>query len=331
MTEKAVSGSKEQRWPLRAMLCIVTLTAATMPHLVPATSVSVLDAAGTTESLPQPIETAKENFPGSAFFLAEGAFSQAPDIRAANSEHVMPLGKVAAAPAMTFDGLTSLDRYRALTCLTNAIYYEAANEPDDGQRAVAQVVLNRVRHPAWPNTVCGVVYQGTERTDLRCQFTFSCDGSMARLPVADKWARARRVALRALSGAVFAPVGMATYYHTLAVHPDWASQLDPVAVVGAHIFYRMRGTNGTSAAFYASYAGRETISGPGPRAYMQPAPSLAAMPFNIYGMRDSAPTVQADNTPAWAPASPALPNKDRDTLPESTIKPEYRNSGRPLI
>jgi len=305
------------------MLCFVTLTAAAMPHLVPAASFSALDAASATESVIQPVETAQQNFPGSAFFFAEGAFAQAAEGHATSSEHIMPLAKAAAAPAMAFNGLTALDRYRALNCLTSAIYYEAANEPDDGQRAVAQVVLNRVRHPAWPNTVCGVVYQGTERTDLKCQFTFSCDGSMARLPVTGKWARAHKVALRALAGDVFAPVGLATHYHTLAVHPDWASSLDPVAVVGAHIFYRLRGTNGTPAAFFASYTGRETISGPSPRAYMRPAPAAAnpqpfAMPFDI-------PAIQG------APASPVLPRDDPDALPESTIKPEYRNSGRPLI
>src|SRR6476660_5886742 len=65
---------------------------------------------------------------------------------------------------------------RSLQCLTQAIYYEARNQSDDGERAVAQVVLNRVRHPAFPNTVCGVVYQGAVRPGGGCQFTFTCDG-----------------------------------------------------------------------------------------------------------------------------------------------------------
>ena len=86
-------------------------------------------------------------------------------------------------------------RARALECLTSAVYYEAGSEPVDGQRAVAQVVLNRVRHPAFPSTVCDVVYQGSTRA-TGCQFTFTCDGSLARRPSADGWARARTVAGR---------------------------------------------------------------------------------------------------------------------------------------
>ena len=88
-------------------------------------------------------------------------------------------GVVAAKP-FSLVGIGTNDRARALECLTAAIYYEAASESDDGQRAVAQVVLNRVRHPAFPGTVCGTVYQGSERAG--CQFSFACDGAMARAP-----------------------------------------------------------------------------------------------------------------------------------------------------
>jgi len=90
----------------------------------------------------------------------------------------LPVGP--AARALRAGG-TALDQMRALTCLTQAVYYEAASEPDGGQRAVAQVVLNRVAHPAYPKTVCGVVYQGSERS-TGCQFTFTCDGALARMP-----------------------------------------------------------------------------------------------------------------------------------------------------
>ena len=84
-------------------------------------------------------------------------------------------------------------RAQALECLTSAVYYEAGNETVDGQRGVAQVVLNRVRHPAFPASVCGVVYQGSLRT-TGCQFTFTCDGSLNRSPDAAGWARAHKVA-----------------------------------------------------------------------------------------------------------------------------------------
>jgi hypothetical protein len=131
---------------------------------------------------------------------------------------------------------------RSLECLSQAIYYEARSQSDDGQRAVAQVVLNRVRHPAFPNSVCGVVYQGSERS-TGCQFTFTCDGSMNGTVQPYAWERARRIAAEALGGSVYRPVGLATNYHTTAIHPYWAPSLVPQVIVGAHIFYRRPGSD----------------------------------------------------------------------------------------
>jgi spore germination cell wall hydrolase CwlJ-like protein len=139
-------------------------------------------------------------------------------------------------------------RARALECLTSAIYYEAAQESTEGQRAVAQVVLNRVRHPAFPNSVCGVVYEGSTRV-TGCQFTFTCDGSMANAPLPSLWNRARKVAEAALAGSVYAPVGQATHYHANYVVPYWASSLVKTSIEGAHIFYRWAGGWGRPAAF----------------------------------------------------------------------------------
>jgi len=139
-------------------------------------------------------------------------------------------------------------RDRSLECLAQAVYYEARSESDDGQRAVAQVVLNRVRHPAFPNSVCGVVYQGAERI-TGCQFSFTCDGSMGWAIEPDAWDRARRIAAAALAGAVYRPVGLATNYHTTAIQPYWAPSLVPQTIVGAHIFYRRPGGSGTQGAF----------------------------------------------------------------------------------
>jgi spore germination cell wall hydrolase CwlJ-like protein len=127
---------------------------------------------------------------------------------------------------------------RALDCLTAAIYYEAASESDAGQAAVAQVVLNRVRNPAYPKSVCAVVFDGADHTGGGCQFTFTCDGSMARAPSPGGWQRARRAAAAALGGAVAPAVGWATHYHTQWVAPVWAPTLLKTAVIGAHIFYR---------------------------------------------------------------------------------------------
>jgi hypothetical protein len=142
----------------------------------------------------------------------------------------------------------------ALDCLTAAVYYEAAGEGEQGQRAVAQVVLNRVRHPAFPARVCDVVYQGSER-QTGCQFTFTCDGSLARTPSRAGWDRARRIATAALAGSVEGSVGMATHYHANWVVPYWAPRLDKIAAVGAHIFYRWPGLWGRRQAFTQRYAG----------------------------------------------------------------------------
>ena len=142
----------------------------------------------------------------------------------------------------------------ALDCLTAAIYYEAGGESEQGQRAIAQVVLNRVRHPAFPSSICEVVYQGSERT-TGCQFTFTCDGSLARQPSRHGWERARRVAELALAGNVEPAVGMATHYHTNWVAPYWAPELDKIAKVGAHLFYRWHGRWGLRQSFTQRYSG----------------------------------------------------------------------------
>jgi spore germination cell wall hydrolase CwlJ-like protein len=141
---------------------------------------------------------------------------------------------------------------RALFCMTTAIYYEAGNEAWEGQRAVAQVVINRSRHLAYPHSICGVVYQGADRA-TGCQFSFSCDGSLAHTPDRDRWARARSVAGAALGGLVYTPIGLATHYHADYVLPYWASSLVKQRVIGRHIFYRWPGGWGTRRAFTAAY------------------------------------------------------------------------------
>lgn len=148
------------------------------------------------------------------------------------------------------------DHDRAVECLATAIYYEAASEPVQGQRAVAQVVLNRLRHPAFPKTVCGVVYQGATRSS-GCQFTFTCDGSMTVAPVPRLWIGVRAVALAALDGTVEPGVGMATHYHANRVVPYWAETLTRAATIGSHIFYRWNGFWGTPAAFTGHHARHE--------------------------------------------------------------------------
>lgn len=241
-------------------------------------------------------EIASKNFPGSAFYFTEeteagddtaerqpldnlaglnddALFSADNDFSTAviaeriangipNQKGVAPFTIDARSPGYT----------RALKCLTDAIYYEAANEPDAGQRAVAQVILNRLRHPTYPTSVCGVIYQGSERR-TGCQFSYSCDGSMARTPSRFYWDRARRVAADALSGKVYAPVGTATHYHTTEIYPYWAPSLDFIGTVGAHRFYRWKGSAGRPSAFFKSYAGTEPFPGPKAKRY-QPREQL---------------------------------------------------------
>ena len=228
--------------------------------------------------------------------------------------------------ATIFAGRTALDRLRSLDCLSQAIYYEAASESEDGQRAVAQVVLNRVRHPAWPNSVCGVVYQGPMRAGGGCQFTFTCDGSLMRRPGGEAWARARRLAAEALAGYRFEPVGTSTHYHTHYVSPAWAPRLRTTTVIGAHIFYSLPGRFGEAPAFRAAYTGSEPLPRPTMtllrRASAPAGPGLAAlvMPQSIPVDTARAPAPIANTAPD--------PRLAAANLPESTVREEYRHSGQ---
>lgn len=161
----------------------------------------------------------------------------------------------AAAPAHLVFRSTD-DQQRAADCLAAAAWYEAGNDVM-GQSAVVQVVLNRLRHAAFPKTVCGVVFQGAER-QTGCQFTFTCDGSMLRRkPGQTAWQTAQGVALTAMRGVVFPRIGWATHYHTDWVVPNWSSSVDKVAAVDTHLFFRWRGANGKPGAFRGRYTGEE--------------------------------------------------------------------------
>ena len=182
-----------------------------------------------------------------------------------------------AARPFRIDPADVADHASALNCLTSAIYYEAASESDDGEAAVAQVVLNRLRHPLFPKTVCGVVFQGSE-LPTGCQFTFSCDGSLARRPSIDGWKRAQKIAERALGGYVMKQVGEATHYHTQWVVPYWQPTVTKLTQIGAHIFYRWSGGMGSPEAFHGQYAGFESppqvVSGLDQQIVAAPAPTV---------------------------------------------------------
>ncbi len=140
------------------------------------------------------------------------------------------------------------DAARQQRCLAEAIYFEARSEPEAGQAAVAQVVLNRVRSGNYPANVCGVVYQDRNRP-FACQFSFACEGKSLRIEEPGPWATAVRIANDVVSGAVYDPqVGEAVNYHANYVMPYWASTLQRVDRIGHHIFYKLRvGQAGSSA------------------------------------------------------------------------------------
>jgi hypothetical protein len=132
------------------------------------------------------------------------------------------------------------DSARQMRCLAEAIYFESRSEPEEGQAAVAQVVLNRVRSGIYPTTVCGVVYQDRNRP-FACQFTFACEGKSLRIEEPGPWAVATRIAQEVASGANYNPkVGEAVNYHANYVSPFWVGYLKRVDRIGAHIFYAMR-------------------------------------------------------------------------------------------
>ena len=212
----------------------------------------------------------------------------------------------------------ALDASRDLECLTQAAYYEARGEGRDGMKAVAQVVLNRVRHRAFPNSVCSVVFQGAGRR-TGCQFSFTCDGSMRGRVNRAAWNRAREVASAALSGAVEARVGNATHFHTTGVSPRWRTSLVRVSQVGDHLFYRFGGRSGSGAAF--TYAARPSTDADTPQlvqASLDPSGAVrdaGAIAYNLLVAQEgrtppapveaAPPATPAPATPAAAPQMPA--------------------------
>ncbi len=168
------------------------------------------------------------------------------DARAVNDRVPFVAGPIVAAKPFKFAG-NDVQFDRARDCLAAAMIYEAGDD-SDGQRAVGQVVLNRARHPAFPKTVCGVVFQGSDRR-TGCQFTFTCDGALNRRYSDAAWDRARAMAQLELGGLIDKRVGLATHYHTDWVVPYWSDTLDKLAAVETHLFFRWKGGWGTPAAF----------------------------------------------------------------------------------
>ncbi len=170
-----------------------------------------------------------------------------PDTTPPQNKTIAPKGEVTGAdqrpksPAELL-GLAGPARARHERCLANAIYFEARGEPERGQQAVAQVVINRVFSGHYPGTICGVVYQATRRhRRLRCQFSFTCDGIANRITEPDAWERATHIAGDALDGKFWLDdIGKATHYHARWVHPRWVREMRRLDRIGVHTFYRPR-------------------------------------------------------------------------------------------
>ena len=221
------------------------------------------------------------------------------EARLINAALPFATGPIASARPFALGG-GELDQGRALLCLTQAVYYEAGFEPIEGRRAVAQVVLNRMRHPAYPKSVCGVVYQ--RNSTPVCQFSFVCDGALYRAPTAAAWREARDIAAAALGGYVATSVGSATHYHADYVAPRWAPMLAKVAKLGAHIFYRWPGAWGLPAAFTGRYIGEPTDP-----ASMRPV--YRSTLRSVTGTGETATLVNADMV---APAGPPIARAPND-------------------
>lgn len=195
------------------------------------------------------------------------------DARAANARIALVTKGFTAARPFVYAG-TGDGRARARDCLAAAMIYEAGDDAK-GQQAVGQVIINRARHPAFPKSICGVVFQGSERT-TGCQFTFTCDGALNRRYSDAAWTRAQATADMMLSGGTYPAVGLATHYHTDWVRPYWSDSLEKIAIVDTHLFFRWPGYWGTQGAFRGAVSGSD-----GPVAKMAALSPLHALALGL--------------------------------------------------
>ena len=216
------------------------------------------------------------------------------------------------------------DHSRDTQCLAQAVYYEARGETPSGQAAVAQVVLNRVRHPAFPKTVCGVVFQ---HVGADCQFSFACNGAMRQPLDRASWRRAMTVAGRALSGAVMTEVGAATHFQAARSGSDWAGSLAKVAQIGEHIFYRFSGRAGGARMFQA----HPQRSGPDAEAHIDGDSERVHAVFAVAAATPNpALHIEAKTLPT-TPTPTSAPSAEAKAGPGATVATSVAKADEPAV
>lgn len=246
--------------------------------------------------------------------------AEADQARAANAALLPVVGGLQIARPFRIAGIGDPSgAERARQCLALAMYYEAGFEGQGGRMAVAQVVLNRVRHPAFPNTICSVVFQRSANNV--CQFTFACDGALQRPRLPGLWNQTLIEAAAALGGSVYAPVGMATHYHADYVFPYWAPKLEKIATVGTHVFYRWPRGWGLRGAFNAVYDGAEPMLAALEMPLTDPAAADAAVPQEVSAAAGPVAPFRAENEGGFVDPSlgwvPAIARPAGSAAPEA--------------
>ncbi|QBR71039.1 cell wall hydrolase [Beijerinckiaceae bacterium] len=224
----------------------------------PTTAHSIADASPRPESTPMTMRPAAVNerqiqgaTPATRRAVGLGSTTPAPADSTPIEVVALPSGRGLSAPAMSeapasearpnYAALVDQDTSaREKRCLAQAIYFEARSESEEGQAAVAQVVLNRVSSGLYPASICGVVFQNRRRYHA-CQFSFACEGRSLRVADQDAWQRAVRIADEVSNGQTYvSDIGNSTHYHANYVRPRWARRLEKMDVIGHHIFYKLR-------------------------------------------------------------------------------------------
>lgn len=229
--------------------------------------------------------------------LFAGADTHAMLVQAALRGPLAPLTSAPAAPPPA-----RLVNARERGCLAQAIYYESRGETREGQTAVAEVVMNRVRSPAYPSTICAVVYQGSHRA-TGCQFSFTCDGSLHRTPRGRAWTDAQSIATQVMQGYARPVTQRATHYHTHAVNPVWSAGLVETTRIGSHVFYRF--PNRSERATYQEALARRIGAGGTRRANAALMPEALEDPAPVEAAPPEDAALSIDNDAVATPAAEA--------------------------